>query len=94
MFPLLFECFETRITIDGDGLAVTFAGFAVVIPRGGRGGDIIGIRHRIENADRRGGNLFAFALAVIAMHICDSESTDVFRRALRFIREPSLRRVR
>src|SRR5439155_10592431 len=94
VFTFLFKRLETGITIDGNRLAVTFAGFAVVVPRGGGGGDVIRICHRIENTDRSGGSFVAFALAVIAMHICDSESTDIFRRAIRRISSPSWRRVR
>src|SRR2546425_8774487 len=94
MFAFCFECFNPWIAIDGDGLAVTFAAFAVAIPRSGGGTDVIRIGNGIEYADRRGWHLLPFALVVIAMHVCDSESAYVFRRTLRFVSDPALRRFR
>src|SRR5436190_8132543 len=52
MLAFFLEGFETRVTIDGDRLAVTFVSFAVVVP-GSRGGvHVIRVRHGIEYADR------------------------------------------
>ena len=53
------------------------------------GGFIIRISNRIEYANRRGRCFVAFALAVVAMYVCDSESSDVFSGTLRFISGPA-----
>src|SRR5438552_4278274 len=94
MLAFFLEGFETRITIDGDRLAVTFGGFAVVVPGSRRGVHVIRIRYGIEYADRCCWRLITLALVIIAMHVCDSESADVFRRTFRFVSDPALRRVR
>src|SRR6266568_9437148 len=94
MFAFFFESFEPWVAIDGDRFAVAFAGFAVAIPRCGGGTDIIWIGNGIEYANRRGRRFLPFALVIVAVHICDSESADVFRGTLRFIRGPALRRFR
>src|SRR5436309_616788 len=94
MFAFCFESFKPRIGIDGDRFAVTFAAFAVAIPRSGGGTDVVRIGHGIEYANRRGWRLLPFALVVIAMHVCDSESAYVFRRTLRFVSDPALQRFR
>ena len=41
VLTFLFECLETGVAIDGDRLAITFAGLAVVIPRSGGRADVI-----------------------------------------------------
>src|SRR6266496_6036167 len=94
MFGFFLERFEPRVAINGDRLAVTFAAFAIAIPCSGGGADIIWIGNRIENANRRGRYFVSFALVVVAMHVCNSESADVFGGTLRFISDPALRRFR
>src|SRR5437667_10472198 len=94
MVAFFFVSFEPWVAIDGDRFAVTFAAFAVAIPRSGGGTDVIRIGNGIEYANRGSWRLLPFALVVIAMHVCDSESADVFRGTLRFIRGPALRRFR
>src|SRR4029077_8114616 len=94
MLAFFLEGFETRVTIDGDRLAVTLVSFAVVVPGSRRGVHVIGVRYRIEYADRCCRALVVLALVIIAMHVCDPESPDVFRRTFRFVSHPTLRRVR
>src|SRR5207244_11220606 len=94
MLAFFLEGFETRITIDGDRLAVAFGGFAVVVPGSRRGVHVIRIRYGIEYADRCCWRLITLALVIIAMYVCDSESPDIFRRTFRFVSDPALRRVR
>src|SRR5438093_10324944 len=94
MFGFFLECFEPGVAINGDRLAVTFTAFAVAIPCSGGGADIIWISNRIENANRRRRCFVPFALVVIAMHVCNSESTHVFGGTLRFISAPALQRFR
>src|SRR2546421_12743939 len=92
MLAFFLEGFETRITIDGDRLAVTFGGFAVVVPGSRRGVHVIRIRYGIEYADRRCRGFVALTLVIITMYVCDSESADIFRRTFRFVSDPALRR--
>src|SRR5438132_12945199 len=94
MLAFFLEGFETRITIDGDRFAVTFVGFAVVVPGSRRGVHVIRVCYGIEYADRCCRSLVVLVLVIIAMHVCDPESPDVFRRAFRFVSDPALRRVR
>src|SRR5437016_13681364 len=94
MLAFFLEGFETRITIDGDRFAVTFGGFAVVVPGSRRGVHVIRVRYGVEYADRRCRGFVALTLVIIAMHVRNSESTDVFRRTFRFVSDPALRRVR
>src|SRR5207245_9800877 len=89
MFAFCFECFKPWIAIDGDGLAVAFAAFAVAIPRSAGGTDVIRIGNGIEYADRRGWRLLPFALVVTPMHARHSESAYVFLRTLRFVSDPA-----
>src|SRR4029077_18712022 len=94
MLAFFLEGFETRVTIDGDRFAVTFIGFAVVVPGSRRGIHVIRVCYGIEYADRRCRSLVALTLVIIAMHVCDSESPDVFGRTFRLVGDPALRRVR
>src|SRR6266508_22953 len=94
MFSVFLERFKSRVAIDRDRFAVTFAAFAVAVPCSGGGSDIIRISNRIEYANRRGRCLVPFTLVIVAVHVCDSESADVFGRTLRFISSPALRRFR
>src|SRR5947207_14446564 len=94
MLAFFLEGFETRITIDSDRFAIAFVGFAVVVPGSRRGIHVIRIRYGIEYADRRCRGFVALTLVIIAMHVCDSKSTDVFSRTFRFVSDPALRRVR
>src|SRR2546421_13000620 len=94
MLAFFLEGFETRITIDGDRLAVTFGGFAVVVPGSRRGVHVIRIRYGIEYADRCCWGFVALTLVIITMYVCDSESPDIFRRTFRFVSDPALRRGR
>src|SRR5207248_9185716 len=80
--------------IDGDRLAVTFAGFVVAVPGSRRGIYVIRICYGIEYADRRCRDFVALALVIIAMHVRDSESADILRRTFRLISGPALRRAR
>src|SRR6266849_1034575 len=93
--PAFFlEGFETRIAIDGDRLAVTFASFGVVVPGSRRGIHIIRVRYGIEYADRCRRDFVALTLVIVAMYVRDSESAYVFRRTFSFVSDPPLRRVR
>src|SRR5438552_7529204 len=94
MFAFFLERFKPRVTIDGDRLAVTFAGFVVAVPGSRRGIHVIRIRYGIEYADRRCRAFVALALVIIAMHVRDSESAEVFGRTFRRISGPALRRAR
>src|SRR5262249_57564594 len=93
VFVFFLEGFKPRVALDRDRLAVAFAGFVVAVPSGRRCVHIIRIRNRIEYADRRCRDFVTLPLMIVAMHVCDSESTDVFRRTFRFVSEPALRRV-
>src|SRR6266496_4793523 len=94
MLTFVLERFKSRVAIDRDRFAVTFAAFAVAVPRSGGGSDIIRISNRIEYANRRIWRFVPFALVIVAVHVCDSESAHVFGGTLGFISGPALRRFR
>src|SRR4029450_7073689 len=94
MLAFFLEGFETRVTIDGDRLAVTFVGFAVVVPCSRGGIHVIRVRYGIKYANRRRRAFVALTLVIIAMHVRNSESPDVFGGTFRLVSDPALRRVR
>src|SRR4029450_12600444 len=93
MLAFFLEGFETRVTIDGDRLAVTFVGFAVVVPCSRGGIHVIRVRYGIKYANRSRGAFVALTLVIIAMHVRNSESPDVFGGTFRLVSDPALRRV-
>src|SRR6266480_6654962 len=93
MLAFFLVCFKAGITIDGHGFVIAFARFAVVIPGSCNSTYVVGISNQIEYADRGGRRFVAFTLVIVAMHVCDSESTDIFRRTFGFLSDPALRRV-
>ena len=94
MSAFFLECFKRGVAIDGDRLAVTFGAFASVLPRIRGGADVVGVGDQIYNANCCGWRFLPVALVVIAMHVRDFESTDIFRGALRLVSRPALRRFR
>src|SRR4029450_6561489 len=92
MLAFFLEGFETRVTIDGDRLAVTFVGFAVVVPCSRGGIHVIRVRYGIKYANRRRRAFVALTLVIIAMHVRNSESPDVFGGTFRLVSDPALRR--
>src|SRR5438046_10493053 len=53
VLTFVLERFKSRVAIDRDRFAVTFAAFAVAVPRSGGGCDIMRFGNRIEYANRR-----------------------------------------